>query len=182
MSEETVQVSKSLLETLLGFLKPKQDEPPVETPPDGVKPEEFKAITSERDNYKAQLDTLKAESQAKELRSNLTAQLQSKEKFGMVYVELKSAEEASAVLATMSPEQREWCMRNFAAFIAQIDESKLLGETGSESAETIGANPVAEFDAQVKKIAAEKSIDYNSALTVAKTTHADLFKAAYGGK
>ena len=183
MTQENIQVPKSFLESLLGFLKPKQEEPPTE-PPAPVEPkipEEFKAAVRERDDFKAQLDALKAEAQAKERRTNLTAQLQNKEKFGMVYVELKAAEEAASMMATMTPEQREWCMRNFSAFIAQIDESALTGERGSEHGAPIGGDPKAELNAVVVKYMADNKVaDYVTALEAVKQTHADLFKAAYG--
>ena len=181
MSEETVQVPKGLWDSLLNLFKPKQDEAPVEPPtPEGVKPEEFKAVTTERDDYKAQLETMKAEQIARQLRSDLSVQLQNKEKFGMVYVELKAADEAAMMMSGMTPEQREWCMRNFSAFIAQIDESKLTGEQGKEHAEPIGEDPKAELNAIVTKYSTDNKVDYNSALEKVKITHADLFKAAYG--
>lgn len=183
MTQEYVQVPKSFWENLLNAFKPKQEEPPVTEPPaPDLKPEEFKAAVKERDDYKAQLDALKAEQAAKALRADLAAQLQDKEKFGSMYVELKTAEEAATMMSGMTPEQREWCMRNFSALIAQVNESKLFGEHGSETAPPIGADPKAEFNAQVEAIRREKSIDYNAALELAKISHSDLFTAAFGRK
>lgn len=180
--QENISVPKAWLEKVMEFLTPKKtDEPPV-VPPPIEETEQFKAAIREREDYKAKLAALETEDKARELKATLAAQLQNKEDYGMVYVELKAAQEASDVLATMDDAQREWVMRNFKAYIAQIDESKLTGETGKENAPPIGDNPRAEFDALVQKIVKEKSINYVDAFNVAKTTHADLFKAVYGGK
>ncbi len=184
MSQENIQVPKSFLETLLGYLQPKKDETPEPPTPETPVTEtaEFKATATERDNFKAQLEALKLEAATKEVKATLVAQLQKKEDYGMAYVELGTAEEAAGQLASMTDVQREWVMRNFKALTAQIDESNLTGETGSERDAVIGENTKAEFDAQIKKIMQEKSINYVDAFNLAKTTHADLFKAAYGGK
>jgi Mu-like prophage I protein len=183
--QENISVPKSFLETLLGFLQPKREEPPT---PEPTKPTpvtetaEFKAAVKEREDYKVQLETLKLEAATKETKAKLVAQLQKKEDYGMAYVELGAAEEAAGQLASMTDIQREWVMRNFKALTAQVDESKLTGEEGSERGAPIGENPRAEFNAHVEKIAKEKVIPYADALNIAKTTHADLFKAVFGGK
>jgi hypothetical protein len=183
MAENTVAVDKGLLEKLLDLLKPATPEPsaPVTEPPAPVITEaaEFKAVASERDDYKTQLETLKAEAATKEARVALSAQLQKKEDFGVVFAEATAADEAAGVLARLPESDREWVMRNFKALIAQIDESNLTTETGTEKGAPLGDDPKAEYNAQVLKTADEKKIGYVEAFELCKTTHADLFKAAF---
>jgi hypothetical protein len=71
-------------------------------------------------------------------------------------------------------------MRNFRALIAQIDESKLTNETGTEKGAPLGDDPKAEFNAQVLKAKEEKGVNYVEAFELTKTTHAELFKSAFG--
>lgn len=181
--QENISVPKGLFEKLLELLKPAavEPEPPAPVEPTPVtETAEFSAVVTERDDYKAQLDALKAEQAAKEAKAALVATLQKKDEYGMVYVELSKADEAATQLASMNDSQREWVMRNFKAFIAQIDESKLTTELGTEKGAPLGDDPKAEFNAQVLKLSSEKKIGYIEAFELAKTTHADLFKAAFG--
>ena len=182
--QENISVPKSFLETLLGYLQPKKQEAP-ELPesPEPVKVEEteqFKAAIKEREDYKAQLDAIKAESEAKELKASIVTQLQKREDFGAVYESLDAATDAASHFAALPADEREYFTRTIKALIAQIDESKLTGEEGKENAPAIGGDPKAEFGAQVEKIMKEKSIGYVEAFSVAQATHADLFKAAFG--
>ena len=182
--QENISVPKSFLETLLGYLQPKKQEAP-ELPesPEPVKVEEteqFKAAIKEREDYKAQLDAIKAESEAKELKASIVTQLQKREDFGAVYESLDAATDAASHFAALPADEREYFTRTIKALIAQIDESKLTGEEGKENAPAIGGDPKAEFGAQVEAIMKEKSIGYVEAFSVAQATHADLFKAAFG--
>lgn len=183
MTQENVSISKSLLEQLLALLnigKPEQTPEPSPEPVEETA--QFKATAKERDEFKAKLETLEADKVRKETMSALTAQLQNKENYGMVYVELKAADEAAGVLSTMDETQREWVMRNFRAFITQIDETKLTGETGKEQATTTDEDPKLRFNALVIKLAEEKKINYVEAFELSKTVQADAFQAAYGKK
>jgi hypothetical protein len=186
MAENTVAVDKGLLEKLLDLLKPatpEQPAPVVELVPAPVtEAAEFKAVVQEREDFKAQLDAIKAEQAAKETQANLTAQLQKKEDYGAVFAEAPAADEAAGVLATMTEAQRDYVMRNFRALIAQIDETKLTKETGTEKGEALGDDPKAEYNAQVLKLAEEKKINYVEAFNLGKTVYADLFSTAYGKK
>jgi hypothetical protein len=182
--QENISVPKSFLETLLGYLQPKKQEAPEQPEsPEPVKVEEteqFKAAIKEREDYKAQLDAIKAESEAKELKSAIVSQLQKREDFGAVYESLDAATDAAAHFAALPADEREYFMRQIKALTAQIDESKLTGEQGKENAPAIGGDPKAEFGAQVEAIMKEKKVNYVDAFNVAKTVHADLFTAAYG--
>jgi hypothetical protein len=65
----------------------------------------------------------------------------------------------------MLPEQREWVMRNFAALIAQIDESHLTGEIGSTGA-GLPENPAQTLDETVQAKATELKVSYAEALSI----------------
>ena len=75
----------------------------------------------------------------------------------------------------MTPEQREWCMRNFKAYAAQIDESKLSAELGS-SGGGASDNPVEAFDAAIRAKSAELKTDYMTALRLVATELPELYK------
>ena len=181
MTVENVTVPKSLWEKVESWfvIREPAKEPPAPEPKTEPEPQtdKFDAVVAERDNFKAQLDQLKAEQVKKEQLSAITVELQDKEKFGAVYVELKAAEEASGVLAGMTPEQREWVMRNFKAFIAQIKESNLTEPAGSEGANDLEANPAEAFLARVTAYAAEKKIDFIAASQAVAVNEPDLFAA-----
>ena len=180
---ENVSIPQSLFDQLLGFLKPKQETPePAPEPTPVTETAEFKAVATERENYAAELAAIKAEKAAGELKATIVSQLQKSEDFGAVYESAEAADEAAGHFAALPEGEREYFMRTIKALTAQVNESALLGEKGTEGAPSIGAAPRAEFDAEVQKIVKDKSINYVDAFNVAKTTHADLFKAAYGGK
>jgi hypothetical protein len=190
MAEDTVSVPKSLWESITSLFKaapapapaPVPDPDPVPAPEPVIKPEEFSAVKTERDDFKAQLDTLKAEADKKTAVAGLVSELQSKsaegkQLFGMSYVELGKAEEAAGVLAGMSPEQRDWVMRNFKAYAAQVDEGKITAAIGSEGTESTSADPVAAFDAAVRAKSLDAKAPYDVALAAVVKENPDLYTA-----
>ena len=174
---ETVTVPADLWSKAMGFLFPHKDEPdPAPKPPEET--EQYQAVVRERDAAKAEADAFKAETARKESITALVAELQNKEKFGMVYVELKGAEEAASMMSSMSPEQREWCMRNFSALALQA--SAITTEVG-----TPGGNEGTDrqqFEALVEARVKEKGIVYLAAYELVKAENPDLFVAAFSRK
>jgi hypothetical protein len=187
MSDETVQVPKTLWDKFTAWFDKRVEEPaPVpgtdpKDPPAPEVPEEFKAAVTERDQFKAELEQLKAKNVQIERLAAIQAEFNTTE-FGMSYVELGKAEEAATMLAGMSEEARAWCMRNFKALSKQIDESKLLAEHGSAGNSDLPDDPRAKLDAVVRAKAVEAKVDYNAALQIIVKEQPDLFKAAYGKK
>jgi hypothetical protein len=178
MSMETVQVPKDFWESIKTVFKG-QPEPEPQKPEqfDATQTDEYKAVAVERDTLKAQLAEIEAENKKNELVSQLTAELQDKEKFGMQYVELKGAQEAANVLATMDEVQREWVMRNFKAVIAQVklgDPTKEVGKTGTNDADT---DPVMAFDAEVQRVVTEDKLIYAQAALKVAQEKPELYKA-----
>jgi phage I-like protein len=183
MTDETVSVPKAIWEKFTAWLdKLTEDPEPVVTPPAPVtESDEFKAVLVERDQAKSELETLKAEAARKEQFGALVTQLQDTSKFGSMYVELKTAEEAATVMSGMTEEQRAWCMRNFSAQAALINEGKVFGEIGSDGAGASG-DPVTALNAAIEARMAEKSVDYNAALSMLQTEKPELFTALYARK
>lgn len=195
MSAEMVQVPTSLWEQLTAkLLGRKLDEPagePPKTDPKAevIEVEKFNALKKERDEFEAKVKAIEAETARKAEVAKLVAELQKKDEkgkelFGMSYVELGKAEEAATMLASMTPEQREWCMRNFKAYAAQIDYSKVLGEKGKEGGQPV--DPVTAMDAAIKaEMKADPKLNYASAMDVVRAKSPELvekYQAATKGK
>lgn len=173
--DENISVPRNLWDKFTAFLDSKI------TPPEPQKvdviPEDYTALKSENEKFKAEQTKRENADKAATLKAGIVTELQNKDNFGMSYVELKAADEAATVLAGMSTEQRDWVMKNFRAFIVQIDTTKLTTEKGSEG--NAIEDPKAAFNALVLKYSAEKRVDYNAAFEIIKTENADLFASAF---
>jgi hypothetical protein len=182
MTDQVVSVPADLWSKLMAFLpwnKPEEDPiKPEETEVYKAEAQKRAQVEAERDALKVQVDTFEAETKRKGEITALVAELQNKEKFGMVYVELKGAEEAATMMSSMSPEQREWCMRNFSALALQASAiTQEVGVTGgAEGSER------QQFEALVEARSKEKGIDYLAAYQMVKAENVDLFNAAFTRK
>ena len=179
MSENVVSVPSDLWAKILGIL-PWAHKDPEPEPIKVQETEEYKLAIKERDEAKAKADAFEAETARKGEIATLVAQLQDKAKFGMVYVELKGAEEAATMMAGMSPEQREWCMRNFSALALQAQKTKLeleIGVTGGAE-----GTPAEQFNGLVEARMKEKGVAYLAAYEMVKSENTDLFVAAFSRK
>ncbi len=185
MIVETVEVPKKWYDGLADVFKtqPKQTKDPDPEPVDVFETEEYKVAKQERDELEAKINTMEADAEKEKLHAEIVADLQDKDKFGTMYIELDAAQEASEMLASLNEEQREWVTRNFKAFIAQIDESNLTGEEGSST--EADDNPAQAFNSAIKAIQAEQELGYAQALVIATETKPELFgayqKAQKGG-
>lgn len=148
-------------------------EPP--KPPAEVQiPEEYTAAVAERDQYKAELENLKAQGERQALLASLTAELQNKDKFGSMYVEMSKASEAAEMLGGMTPEQRDWCMRNFSALSAQAQHPEMFTESG-----TSDPAPADKSGLLLQAVAAKQAelkSDFATAYEAVKVANPDLFK------
>jgi hypothetical protein len=149
--------------------------------------DEYKAAVSERDQFKAEAEKLKAEFDRQEaekavvaLKASIVADLQNPEKYGSVWIELPKVQEAADMLASMTEEQRTWCTRNFSALAMQIDESALTAPIGSTGKGN--DDPQALLHAQILEKAEELKISYSSALDQVRAEKPELFSAAYSRK
>jgi hypothetical protein len=130
-------------------------------------PEDYEATKQERDEYKSKLAAIEAE-------KNRAGRV---EKFTAVLKETKVNFELSELLADLPEEKADAILKEFKALSAQIDESKLTGETGVQG--EVETDPKAAFNAAVLAIATEKKINYNAAFEHVKASSPDLFKAAF---
>lgn len=160
--EENISVPKSLWDTFMSKIAPK--EPEVKT----VIPEDYEATKIERDEYKAKLDA-----QARDLERKGRI-----EKYNTEIAETKADPALSELLADLPEEKAGQIMRQFKALSEQIKDSNLTEEKGTAGAVGSG-DPKAEFNAAVLAIAAESKLVYTAAFEQAKVKHADLFKSAF---
>ena len=130
-------------------------------------PEDYEAAKRERDEYKTKIMEIE---QTKERTARV-------EKFTVALKETKVNFELSELLADLPEEKADAILKEFKALSAQIDESKLTGEKGADTA--IETDPKAAFNAAVLAVANEKKINYNAAFEEVKATQADLFKSAF---
>lgn len=170
--DDTIQFPKTLFDRYIAPLFEVK-------PPEVIEkvPEDYETAKRERDEYSARLQKIEAEKKRAEHFNAIVSDLQNKEKFGSMFIELKAAEEAAGMMAGMNEEHREWCMRNFSALIAQIKESNLTGEIGKPGIEQ--EDPKAAFNAAVLAVVEESKINYNAAFEVVKAQQPALFKSAF---
>jgi hypothetical protein len=174
---ETIEVPKGWFERVMEFFKaPVVEEKPEPQPePEPEKPamdvEKFEAVQAERDEYRAQLDALKAEADKKARLDQFTAKLQ----------EAKvDIEDGAEMLSSMTDEQAEWVLTRFKALSAQVDEGKLFEEKGT-SGDGLPDNPADKMTYLIKQRAEEKGIDWHTAYMEVSRENPELF-GAKGGK
>lgn len=154
---------------------------PAPVTPETPGADKFQAVQAERDQFKSELDQLKAKEARQAKIDALVGQLQKQEDFGSTYISLDNAMKAAEMLAGMSPEQQDWVMRTFKAQAAQIKAGALFAEHGSTGAGA-DADPGAALDAAVRAEMAKSKSDYAAALEAVKVSSPDVFNAWYTQK
>lgn len=174
---DTITVPTTLWDKLMARFEHVIAPPPVPpVPPVPPAPDAFTVAVKERDDLKAQVSTMQAAEKARTAQAALVAQLQDKAAFGSAYIEMRTAEEAATMMAGMTPEQRDWCMKNFKALYARIDLTALTREHGLAGA--AGADdPAQAFNAAVVAKSATLKIGYNEAFKVVSAELPELFAA-----
>jgi len=132
-----------------------------------VEPEDYSAIKTENERYKAEIEKQQA----------ATARKSRVDKYDVELKETKADPTLSELLADMPEEKAALVMKQFKALSAQINEGAVTGEEGSPGDGSAEPDPKLAFNAIVVKMAAEHKINYNDAFDLAKVKHADLFKA-----
>ena len=167
---ENVSVPASLWDKFTAFLDSRL------TPPEPEKvevvkeviPDEYKAAVVERDELKAKI----AEQE------NAASRKARVDKFDADLKETKADPALAELIADLPDEKAEAIMKQFRALSAQVDESTLTGEAGTEGSGNV-EDPKAAFNAAVLAMAAEKKINYNAAFEEVKRAQPDLFKSAF---
>lgn len=167
MSEqlETVAVPKSFWDSFVAFFKP---EPKPETEPvqaEEFDADQFAAVARERDEYKAEIDRMKSEAERAARVESFAAELK----------ETKVNGEFAEILAGMDGEVAARFVQEFKALSAQINESALLDERGTE-----GDGQEVTLDAAIKAKMADKKVDYATAFNLVRAESPELVQN-YGG-
>lgn len=122
MTEETVQVPRGLWDKFTAWFSKRVDEETAE-PTAPAEPENFAAVQAERDEYKAKVAAMEAETAKKARVDAFSAKLQA-----------TIVKDGASVLAGMTDEQAEWVLQQFGALSAQINANdKLTQEIGHNS-------------------------------------------------
>jgi hypothetical protein len=130
MTDQKIEVVElSVFEKAMGKFFPKKEDE------DTISADALAAIQTEKDELQAKVDEMKAEQEKVLLLQTIKSEFTkdgAEEKYGAAYIELGESEEAAQMLASMSPEHREWVLSRFKAFTAQIKESELTSPKGTE--------------------------------------------------
>jgi phage I-like protein len=146
-------------------------EPAPEPDPEPVvEVDAFEAVQKERDEYKAKLDQMEAE----------TKQAERIEKYQAAIAETKANDELAEMLAGLEDKTADRIMQEFKALSAQIEDAALLDEKGT-SGDGLDEDPAAAFDAAVKAKAEEAKVSYNQAIELVTKETPELAKAYLGG-
>lgn len=177
--DNMVQVPTPIWDRFLAWMdrRPPEDKPEPEKTPVSEDADKYTAALAQAEQYKVELEALKAQQAQAGQRASLVAQLQDKERFGSMYLELRAAEEAASVMSGMTEEQRNWCMKNFGALAKQVDTSALFGEKGS-AGDGLPENPVQALDTAVRS-KMDAQTDYVAALRKVQAETPALIEAAY---
>ena len=164
MSVETVEVPKTFWDKLSAVF----NQPEPEEKPDPVKVEEteqYQAIVTERDDFKAKYDALIAEQEKQAVIEKYEGELKD-----------ANADPALAeILADLPEEKAEVLMRQLKASGEQAKQGDAEQELGT-SAEGVD-NPAAVFDAEVKRVMKEKEMNYAAATVIAAQEKPELYEA-----
>jgi len=165
MADETIlEVLKAGFEKLAA--KVKGDEPETMSAP-AINPDDFAAVTKERDELKATIAKQEAD-KAAALRV---------EKFTTELAATKASTDLAGILAGLSDEQAEAIMQQIKALSEQVNVTAIIEEKGTEGAPV--DDPKAAFNSAVLALASEKKINYTAAFEQVKLTQPDLFRAAF---
>lgn len=161
---DMVSVPNTLWDKFMAWFDRRTDETPPQVEPEKPKaePDNFAAIVAERDEYKAKLETLEAESKAKARLEKFAAELAG-----------KPVDQNAAILAGMTDEQAEWVIAQFGALSNQVQANDVLTQELGTSAE---AEQLTLQTAIARKLEANPSMVYVQAFEAVRLENPDLFK------
>lgn len=164
MSEETVQVPKSMWDKFTAwFSKRVDEEQPALVAEPTVQTDNFAAIQAERDEFKAKLDKMEAEASHKTR----------VEAFGAKLSETL-VKDGAEMLASMTDEQSAWVLKNFSALSAQVKANdRLTEEIGSTSSAPSGASAI---QSAIEGVMSDRKIGYPEAFMAVTRERPELFK------
>ena len=175
MENENVTVPKGMWDVFTAWFKGKVEKPEVEpvvpepvqpAPPAQPAPEEteqYQAVIAERDDFKAKYEAMEAERARTARVENFAAQLKE-----------TKVESGAEMLAAMSDEQAAWVIQHFKALSAQVAESVLLGERGTDAPSD--QDPKTALSSAIDAYIAEHKVSYPAAVEALTATRPELFK------
>lgn len=167
MTIENVTVPAKLWDRFVAWFDKRADEPEPQPEPPVAQPlpEEYSVKLAELEQYKAEVEQMKAQA----------AHAARVEQFDAEVATTKANREGLAeLLAGMSDETAGRILQELKALSAQVNESALTGETGSD--QPGAADPVAAFEAAVRARMDEKKIGYIEAFEAVRRESPDLLK------
>jgi hypothetical protein len=133
---------------------------------DAFDAEKYEAVQAERDEYKAKLAAIEAE----------TAQKARLDMYGAKLQEAKVVlENGAEMLASMTDEQADWVIERFRALGAQVEESELFSEKGT-SGEALPEDPKQRQAELISQYAAANNVTYHAAYMAVSRENPELFK------
>lgn len=150
--------------------------------------EQFNAEKAKADAYAAEIKKLKDAAVArdeadktKKAQVAMVAVLQDKERFGVVFAENEYAGESADLIASLPEEVQKWILKLASGLAAQVDESALTGERGTD-ADTSGADggnvgPVATYEAAIVRKSTENKISWPAAKQLVDSENPELMQA-----
>lgn len=170
MTTDMVSVPLSWFDKLMGRGNTPAEPAPV-TPEAQAAPavdvEKFNALQAQAEQYKAEIENMKAQAARAERVDKFTAAVKATK------AEITGLPE---LLADLSDEKAELILTRFRALSAQIDESALTAERGRTGAEVVHT-PAQALDAVVNAKMQELKITYGAALDVVKAQNPELVRA-----
>lgn len=163
---ENVSIPQSLLDKFLSVFDKKQEVKEVEVVK-VVEPEDYSTTKAELEQFKAQIETQKAEAAKKER----------VEKFETELKDTKANVSIASILAGLTDEEAGVVMKEIRALSEQINVTEIAKEVGSP-ADAID-DPKAAFNAAVLAVVKEKGINYNAAFEHVKNSQPEMFKSAF---
>lgn len=163
---ENVSIPQSLLDKFLSVFDKKQEVKEVEVVK-VVEPDDYSTTKAELEQFKAQIETQKAEAAKKER----------VEKFETELKDTKAPVTLAGIIAGLSDEEAGVVMKEIRAMSEQINVTEIAKEVGSP-ADAID-DPKAAFNAAVLAVVKEKGINYNAAFEHVKNSQPEMFKSAF---
>ena len=163
MTENMVSVPSTLWEKFVSWFDKRTDETPSPVEPEKPQePDNFAAVIAERDEYKAKIEAMEAETAAKARLEKFQADLAG-----------KPVDQNAEMLAGMTDEQAGWVLEQFTKLSVQVQTNDVLTQ---EIGTTKEAEALTLQTAITRKLEAVPSLSYVQAFEAVRLEHPDLFK------
>ena len=180
VTTDSVQVPVSIWERFLDSFTSRSQEPPEPQKPtdppanNSGQADEFAAQLAQRDETITQMQAQIQEMRAADARRARVSHFAASFRENAAVAQDGELHELLADL-DLDEDQTTAITQKFNALAAQIDESALTGNVGAAGGEGTG-DPVANADAEIRRVMDEQKVDYNAAVGIVARENPDLFK------